>query len=77
MGFKNTVAWDSSIEGAKEINSLCVANPDVYYFSITNYKTKIDEDSGYHKPMKGMSNILKVQARLMGRKKAYYRWNIY
>ena len=69
---KNTVAWDSSIEGAKEINSLCVANPDVYYFSITNYKTKIDEDSGYHKPMKGMSNILKVQARLMGRKKAYY-----
>ena len=69
---KNTVAWDSSIEGAKEINSLCVANPDIYYFSITNYKTKIDEDSGYHKPMKGMSNILKVQARLMGRKKAYY-----
>ena len=69
---KNTVAWDSSIEGAKEINSLCVANPDVYYFSIANYKTKIDEDSGYHKPMKAMSNIIKVQARLMGRKKAYY-----
>ena len=69
---KNTVAWDSSIEGAKEINSLCVANPDVYYFSIANYKTKIDKDSGYHKPMKAMSNIIKVQARLMGRKKAYY-----
>ena len=69
---KNTVAWDSSIEGAKEINSLCVANPDVYYFSIANYKTKIDEDSGYHKPMKAMSNIIKVQARLMGRKKAYF-----
>lgn len=69
---KNTVAWDSSIEGAKEINTICIANPDVYYFSLANYKTKFDESSGYHKPISDMSNILKVQARLMGRKKAYF-----
>ena len=68
MDLKNTVAWDSSIEGAK-INSLCVANPDVYYFSITNYKTKIDEDSSYHKPMKGIFKYLKSSNRLMGRRK--------
>ena len=30
---KNSIAWDSSIQGAKELNDILLIDPDIYYFS--------------------------------------------
>ena len=71
-GTKNIVAWDVSVEGAKQMNTLCEANPDVYYFSFVTSNTKIDSASKRHVPDNSMSFILRANARLMGAKKAFY-----
>ena len=71
-GTKNIVAWDASIEGAKELNTLCTANPNIYYFSYVTSNTVLDSASGRHVPHSSMSYIIRANARLMGSKKAYY-----
>jgi triacylglycerol esterase/lipase EstA (alpha/beta hydrolase family) len=53
-GTKNIVAWDVSVEGAREMNSICTANSNIYYFSYVTSNTLLDS-TGYHelknKPM--------------------------
>ena len=69
---KNSVAWDVSVQGAREMNSLCIANPNIYYFSYVTSNTILDSTSNRHVPDKNMSYIIRANARLMGMKKAYY-----
>ena len=71
-GTKNIVSWDVSVQGARELNTLCIANPDIYYFSFITSNTVYDSTSGRHIPDKSMSYIIRANARLMGMKKAYY-----
>jgi len=71
-GTKNIVAWDVSVQGAREINSFCTANSNIYYFSYVTTNTLLDSTSYRHVPDKSMSYIIRSNARLMGMKKAYY-----
>ena len=71
-GTKNIVAWDVSVEGARQINTVCTANQDVYSFSFVTSNTVLDSSSGRHVPDKGMSFIIRANARLIGMKKAFY-----
>ena len=47
---KNSVAWDSSIQGAMELNDILTINPNVYYFSYSTVASVIDTSTGYYKP---------------------------
>lgn len=69
---KNICAWDFSVEGARQLNTLVTADPDVYYFSYATSNTVIDSSSGRHVPAPGMSFIIRANARLMGMKNAYW-----
>ena len=71
-GTKNIVAWDVSIEGAREMNTFCTANQNIYYFSYATSNTILDSSSGRHIPDKSMSFIIRANARLIGMKKAYF-----
>ena len=71
-GTKNIVSWDVSVQGARELNTLCTANSEIYYFSYVTSNTVYDSSSGRHVPDKSMSYIIRANARLMGMKKAYY-----
>ena len=71
-GTKNIVAWDLSIEGAREMNTICTANQNIYYFSYATSNTILDSSSGRHIPDKSMSFIIRANARLIGMKKAYF-----
>ncbi len=69
---KNICAWDLSVEGAKQINSIATADPEIYYFSMATSHTTLDSSSGRHLPEDKMSFIIRANARLMGMKKAYW-----
>ena len=71
-GTKNMCAWDISIEGARELNTIAPANSNIYYFSFSTANTRLDSSSGFHVPNKTMSLILRANARAMGRNKAYW-----
>ena len=71
-GTKNIVSWDVSVEGARQMNSFCTANPEVYYFSFITSNTVLDSTSYCHVPDEGMSYIIRANARLMGMKKAFF-----
>ena len=47
---KNSVAWDSSIQGAMALNDNLTINPNVYYFSYSTAASVLDTATGYHKP---------------------------
>ena len=71
-GTRNMCAWDVSLEGAKSLNTLAPVGSDIYYFSYSTSNTKLDSASGFHVPHKSMNLILWANARIMGRKKAYW-----
>ncbi len=71
-GTKNMVAWDASVEGARQMNTFCTANPIIYYFSYVTSNTILDSSSYRHIPEKSMTFIIRANARLMGMKKAFY-----
>jgi len=71
-GTKNMCAWDVSIEGARELNTIASANSSTYYFSFSTANTRLDTASGFHTPDETMSLILRANARLMGKNKAYW-----
>mgnify|MGYP000849225182 CR=1 FL=1 len=74
-GTKNIVAWDASVEGARQMNTFCIANPDIYYFSFVTSSTVLDSSSGRHIPDKNMTFIIRAHSRLIGMKKAFYNAN--
>ena len=71
-GTKNIISWDLSVQGARDLNTLCTANSDIYYFSYVTSNTVLDSTSGRYIPDKSMSYIIRANARLMGMKKAYF-----
>ena len=71
-GTRNMCAWDVSLEGARSLNTLAPVSSNIYYFSYATSNTKLDSASGFHVPHKSMNLILWANARIMGRKKAYW-----
>ena len=71
-GTKNIISWDLSVQGARDLNTMCTANPDIYYFSFVTSNTVLDSTSGRYIPDKSMSFIIRANSRLMGMKKAYF-----
>ncbi len=47
---KNSVAWDSSIQGAMALNDILIIDPNVYYFSYSTVASVLDTATGYYKP---------------------------
>jgi triacylglycerol lipase len=56
-----------SLEGARQLNTLAVANKNIFYFSFATSNTHIDSLTGKHVPNKDMSLILRPNARVMGK----------
>jgi len=71
-GTKNFCSWDLSLEGARQLNTLAVANKNIYYFSFATSNTRLDSLSGKHVPNKDMSLILRPNARAMGKRIDYW-----
>jgi len=47
---KNISTWDLSIEGARELNTVMRANPQVYYFSYVTTCSRKDKRTGFYVP---------------------------
>ena len=69
---KNISAWDLSIIGAQELNSYLMADPDVYYFSISTTTTEKNESSSHHFPVEGTSLLTRSRARIIGSHIGYW-----
>ena len=69
---KNISSWDLSLEGAKELNGVLMADPDVYYFSLVTSTTKRKTNSINHVPSKGTSIITKSRAKLIGSRSGFW-----
>ena len=65
---KNICSWDLSVEGAKELNSFLIAQPDICYFSFTTSTTIENKKTGTQKPDKNTSLMLRTKSRLIGSK---------
>jgi triacylglycerol lipase len=61
-----------SLEGARELNTVAVANENIFYFSFATSNTHLDTLSGHHVPNKDMGLILRPNARAMGKKIDYW-----
>jgi triacylglycerol lipase len=71
-GTRNFSSWDVSLEGARQLNTLAVANKNIYYFSFATSNTHFDSLSGNHVPNKDMGLILRPNARAMGKQIDYW-----
>jgi len=69
---KNISAWDLSIVGAQELNSFLLADPDVYYFSISTSTTEKSEDSPNHLPIEGTSLLTRSRSKILGSRVGYW-----
>ena len=66
---KNSIAWDSSIQGAKELNDILVIDPEIYYFSSSTVASILDTNSGHHKPAEYTHTTSYPWSWLIGRSK--------
>ena len=71
-GTNNFCSWDMSLEGARQLNTVAVANKNIFYFSFATSNTHLDSLSGKHVPNKDMSLILRPNARAMGKQIDYW-----
>jgi len=71
-GTRNFSSWDVSLEGARQLNTVAVANKNIFYFSFATSNTHLDPLSGKHVPNKDMSLILRPNARAMGKQIDYW-----
>ncbi len=69
---KNISSWDLSLAGAKELNGILLADPEVYYFSLVTSTTKKKPNSNNHFPSKETSIITKSRAKLLGSRPGYW-----
>ncbi len=69
---KNICSWDLSLDGAKTLNAILKASPDIYYFSIVTSTTKKRENSQYHDPVDGTSILIKTRSKLLGARSGYW-----
>ena len=66
---KNSIAWDSSIQGTKELNDILLIDPDIYYFSSSTVASFLDTSSGHHKPSEYIHTMSYPWSWLIGRSK--------
>ncbi len=71
-GTRNFCSWDVSLEGARQLNTVAVANKNIFYFSFATSNTHLAPLSGKHVPNQGMSLILRPNARAMGKQIDYW-----
>ena len=71
-GTKNFSSWDVSLEVARQLNTVAVANKNIFYFSFATSNTYFDSLSGKHVPNKDMGLILRPNARAMGKQIDYW-----
>jgi len=71
-GTRNFCSWDVSLEGARQLNTVAVANKNIFYFSFATSNTHLDSLSGKHVPNKDMSLILRPNAYAMGKQIDYW-----
>ncbi|WP_240903765.1 esterase/lipase family protein [Chengkuizengella sediminis] len=64
---KDTAEWDVSPEGASELNSWVLAQPDTYYFSVSSEQTYPSIWTGYHKPELFMNPIFYLTGGFLGK----------
>ncbi len=69
---KNISTWDSSIDGARELNTMVKANLAVYYFSFATTCSVQDEETGYHIPGKKVYVTLRDNVRKIGQEIAVF-----
>ena len=69
---KNISSWDLSLSGSKMLNSVLVASPDIYYFSLVTSTTFTKENSKIHIPSKGTSLITRSRAKLIGSRSGFW-----
>ena len=65
---KNISSWDLSVQGAQELNTILLAQPDIFYFSFTTSTTHKNKKTGKQQPDKNTSLMLRIKSRLMGSK---------
>ena len=63
----NLCAWDLSLDGARELNSVYLSDPSTYYFSYSTSATRRDDRTGYHLPDDKMAWRLWANGFRMGR----------
>jgi triacylglycerol lipase len=68
----NFSSWDMSLEGARQLNTVAVANKNIFYFSFATSNTHLAPLSGKHVPNHDMSLILRPNARAMGKQIDYW-----
>ena len=68
----NFSSWDMSLEGARQLNTVAVANKNIFYFSFATSNTHLAPLSGKHVPNQDMSLILRPNARAMGKQIDYW-----
>ena len=64
---KNSIAYDATLAGAKNINNMISINPNTYYFSYSTSCSKKDPSTGYHIPKESLSLANYPLCYLMGR----------
>ena len=64
---KNSIAWDSSIRGAKELNDFLIIDPEVYYFSSSTIASVLDTSTGNFIPAEYISIMSYPWSWLIGR----------
>jgi triacylglycerol lipase len=63
---KNISTWDLSIEGARELNTIMRANPQIYYFSFGTRCSYPDPLTGFHVPGKKVFVSLRGNVKKIG-----------
>lgn len=63
----NSIAYDATLAGAKNINNLVSIDPSVYYFSYSTSCSKKDPSTGFHIPQESLSLANYPLCYLMGR----------
>ena len=69
---KNISSWDLSLDGAKELNGILLASPDIYYFSFITTTTVLDEHTGLHTTTSNTPLLIRSRAKLMGSRSGYW-----
>ena len=69
---KNISGWDLSLDGAKELNDILNASPEIFYFSFVTSTTKKNIENKYHSPVKETPIMIKTRSKLIGFRSGYW-----
>ena len=61
-----------SLDGARELNGILKASPEVFYFSFVNSTTRKNIENAYHSPVSGTPIMIKTRSKLIGFRPGYW-----